>query len=141
LRGDEVFESLVTAISLPNVTPEAVKPTAAIRFPPPPKSTRDIVAEAFGFDPSLPQDEVFRTMGQAMLLMNNEQLQAQINAKPESGTMLAKLLEQEPNDRAVVERLFQLLLARKPTAKEAEITLQHVREVQQRGPAFEDVLW
>lgn len=141
LRGDEVFDSLVTAISLPNVTPPEVKPTAAIRFPPPPKSTRDIVAEAFGFDPSLPQEEVFRTMGQAMLLMNNEQLQAQINAKPDSDTMLAKLLADEPNDRAVIDRLFQLLLARRPSEREVKIALGHVKEVGQRGDAFEDVLW
>jgi hypothetical protein len=141
LRGDEVFDSLVTAISLPNITPPPVKPTAAIRFPPPPKSTRDIVAEAFGFDPSLSQDEVFRTMGQAMLLMNNEQLQAQITSQPGSGTMLAKLLEDEADDKAAVDRLFRLLLARGPTAKETTIALGHVKEVGRRGEAFEDLLW
>ncbi|HEX3869364.1 MAG TPA: DUF1549 domain-containing protein, partial [Pirellulales bacterium] len=91
LRGDEVFDSLVIAIALPNVTPPAVKPTKEIRFPPPPKSTRELIGDTFGFDPSLAPGEVFRSMGQAMLLMNNDQLQAQINAASDSGTMLSKL--------------------------------------------------
>src|SRR5262249_51151810 len=95
LRGDEVVDSLVAALGLPNLTPPAVKPTPAVRFPPPPKSTRDLVCDKFGYDPSLAAEEVTRTMGQAMLLMNNEQVQAQINADPKSGTLLSKLLQKE----------------------------------------------
>ena len=55
LRGDEVFDSLEAAIELPNVTPPQSTASGAIRFPPPPKSTRDLVNEAFGFDPSAEQ--------------------------------------------------------------------------------------
>jgi iron(III) transport system substrate-binding protein len=62
--------------------PPAMKATGAYRFPPPPKSTRDLVNEAFGFDPSAEQSNVARTMQQAMLLMNNKQVQAQVNADP-----------------------------------------------------------
>ena len=51
LRGDEIFDSLATAIALPNVQPEKAKPTGAIRFPIPPKSTRDLVNEAFDTAP------------------------------------------------------------------------------------------
>jgi hypothetical protein len=141
LRGDEVFTSLVTAIAIPNVTPPKMKPTAEIRFPPPPKSTRDIVAETFGFDPSLSPETVTRTMNQAMLLMNNDQLQAQINAAPESGTVLSKLLASEEDDAAVVDKMFLLVLARKPKASEREIALEHLKSVNERGPAFEDLLW
>lgn len=141
LRGDEVFTSLVTAIDLPNVTPPKVKPTPEIRFPPPPKSTRDLVAETFGFDPSLTPEEISRTINQAMLLMNNDQLQAQINAKPDSGTMLGKLLAAEKDDAAAFHRLFQIVLARKPSEKEVGLAMDHVKSVGDRGPAFEDLLW
>ena len=141
LRGDEVFASLVTAVGLPNVTPPAVKASKGVRFPPPPKSTRDIVAEAFGFDPSLRAADVPRTMPQVMLLMNNEQIQAQVNADPESGTHLSKLLASEKEDRTVVISLFESVLARQPSEKETDIALEHVRSVGQRGEAFEDVLW
>lgn len=141
LRGDEVFASLVTAIALPNTAPPPVAPTPEIRFPPPPKSTRDLVAEAFGFDPSLAPDEVFRTMGQAMWLMNNEQLQAQINAEPDCSTMLSRLLASEPDDRKAFARLFQRVMARKPSAQEIDTALGYLADVDHRGEAFEDLLW
>src|SRR5207248_1629991 len=103
--------------------------------------TRDIVAETFGFDPSLTAEEVCRTMNQAMLLMNNDQLHAQINAKPDSGTMLSKLLFAEPDDRTAFVRLFKILLARQPADKEIAVALEHVRSIGDRGNAFEDLLW
>ena len=141
LRGDEVFQSLVTAVNLPNVTPPKTAPTKEIRFPPPPRSTKDVVSEVFGFDPSLKPDDISRTLGQAMLLMNNDQLQNQINARPESGTALSKLLTAESDNSKVVSRLFQLVLARNPTVSEAKIALEHVSSQSARGEAFEDLLW
>jgi hypothetical protein len=141
LRGDEVFQSLVTAIDLPNVTPPKTAPTKEVRFPPPPKSTKDVVSEVFGFDPSLRPEDVSRTLGQAMLLMNNDQLQAQINAKPDSGTALGKLVSSEPDNAKAVSKLFQLVLARQPGEAEATIALEHVSSLPNRGEAFEDLLW
>ena len=141
LRGDEVFESLKIAIELPNVTPPQEKATDAIRFPPPPKSTRDLVNEAFGFDPSSEQSNVVRTMQQAMFLMNNEQIQKQINADPASGTVLAKLLVEEKDDAAAVVKLYQRVLGRKPNDMESAIAAEHIAAVAKRGAAFEDLLW
>ena len=123
LRGDEVFDSLQAAIEMPNVTPPQGAATGEFRFPPPPKSTRDLVNEAFGFDPSAEQANVARTMQQAMLLMNNKQVQAQVNADPASGTMLAKLLVEEKDNEAAIAKLYQKVLARKPTTQ--EISLGH----------------
>jgi hypothetical protein len=80
-------------------------------------------------------------MNQAMLMMNNEQLQAQIDARPESGTALAGLLADEQDDVAAVAGLFQLVLARKPNPTEASKSLEHVKTVGDRGAAFEDLLW
>jgi hypothetical protein len=141
LRGDEVFQSLVAAIELPNVTPEQAKATAAVRFPPPPKSTRDLVDEAFGYDPSISMSDVSRTMVQAMFMMNNEQIHTQINAKPESETHLAKILKSTDDDREAIVLLFQDVLVRKPTPSEEEIALQHIATVKDRQGAFEDLLW
>jgi hypothetical protein len=141
LRGDEVFSALATGIALPNITPPAVKPTAAVRFPPPPKSTRDLVADAFGFDPSLAPTDIPRTMNQAMLMMNNEQLQAQISAAPESNTLLSKLLAETADDSAAIERLFRAVLARKPSGNEAKLARDHIAAASDRGAGFEDLLW
>jgi hypothetical protein len=141
LRGDEVFQSLVTAINLPNVTPPKTAPTKDIRFPPPPKSTKDIVSEIFGFDPSLRPEDISRTLNQAMLMMNNDQLQAQFNANPESGTTLSKLVSAEPDNAKAINKLFQLVLARHPTDAEMTIAQEHLSSLSDRGEAFEDLLW
>lgn len=141
LRGDEVFASLVTAVELPNVRGKQAKATSAIRFPPPPKSTRDLVNAAFGFDPSLKDRDVTRTMKQAMFLMNNVQLQKQIDSTPESGTVLAKLLVEVNDDEQAVRRLYLVVLGRRATEREVAIVMKHRQKVGDRGKAFEDVLW
>jgi hypothetical protein len=141
LRGDEVFDSLEAAIEIPNVTPEQKEATGEFRFPPPPKSTRDLVNEAFGYDPSAEQSNVARTMQQAMLLMNNKQIQAQINADPASGTVLAKLLLGEQDDETAISKLYAKVLARKPTTQEVSLALDHVKSTGNRHTGFEDLLW
>ena len=141
LRGDEVFDSLAASIGLPNMTPPAMKATAAIRFPPPPKSTRDLVNEAFGFDPSSEASNVARTMQQAMFLMNNEQVQRQVDAKPGSETMLARLLASEADDSVAIRQLYQTVLARQATEDEVQTARDHVASLGDRGAAFEDLLW
>jgi len=141
LRGDVLYDSLVVATGLPNVTPPKVKATKAFRFPPPPKSTRDLVVEAFAADPSLPEEEKPRTMGQAMFLMNNEQLQAQINADPQSDTKLSRLLLKYPDNEQAIEQLFLQVFARKPNAAERRISQDHISQLGNREEAFEDLLW
>jgi hypothetical protein len=141
LRGDEVYDSLATAIALPNIQPEKPKPTDAIRFPIPPKSTRDLVNAAFGYDPSFQDSLLLRSMTQAMFMMNNSQIQKQIDARPESGTVLAEILAAEPDDRAAVAKLYRAVLARSPSDQEVQIVLGHLQKVNARGPAFEDLLW
>lgn len=141
LSGDEVFASLVRAIELPNVTPPPPKKKAGVRFPPPPKSTRDLVYERFAYDPSLCPEEVSRNMNQAMFLMNNNEILAQVKAKPGSDTRLADLLAEETDNRKAVERLWERVLARQPSEREIKIALDHVAEIGDRGPAFEDLLW
>ncbi|MCA9269690.1 MAG: DUF1549 domain-containing protein [Planctomycetales bacterium] len=141
LRGDEIFDSLASAIDLPNIQPEKAKPTTEIRFPVPPKSTRDLVNEAFGYDPSLKDDLLVRTMKQAMFMMNNTQLQAQIDARPESESYLSKLLQEQQDDAATATRLYRAVLGRTPSEREVKLVADHVAKLGDRGAAFEDVLW
>ena len=141
LRGDEVFDSLAIGLGLPNLTPPPTPATDAVRFPPPPKSTRDLVSDAFGFDPSSDAGNVSRTMQQAMLLMNNEQIQKQIDASPGSGTMLSRLVESEADDAKAVARLYENVLARKPNGEEIDLAKKHIAKVGERKAAYEDLLW
>ncbi len=141
LRSDEVFAALHMGLELPNVIPTAVKPTDAVRFPPPPKSTQDLVKLAFGTDPSLRAADAPRTIAQALWMMNNEQLQREINAAPGSGTMLSKLLDSEANDARVCQQLFMRVLARAATDEEVRIGREQVAALGDRRAAFEDLLW
>ncbi len=141
LRGDEVFDSLAVAIELPNIETKVAASTDKTRFPPPAKTTRDLVNEAFGFDPSVKDNLITRTMKQAIFMMNNDQLHKQINASPDSDTMLSRLLQSEREDAIVIEVLYARVLARRPTEAERTIVLKHVKSIEDRGKAFEDVMW
>ncbi|QDU26194.1 hypothetical protein ETAA8_12690 [Anatilimnocola aggregata] len=141
LRGDEVFASLKAGIDLPNITPPPPPVPEGVRFPPPPKSTQDLINDAFGFDPSAEASNVNRTMQQAMFLMNNDQIQKQIDASPGSGTVLAKIVTEEADDAKAIVRLYQSVLARKPTEKEVQIGRTHLAKVGERKTGYEDLLW
>ncbi len=141
LRGDEVFASLKAGIELPNFTPPPAPVPEGVRFPPPPKSTQDLVNEAFGFDPSSEAQNVARTMQQAMFLMNNDQIQKQIDASPSSNTVLARIVSEEADDAKAIGRLYQAVLARKPTEKEIQIARAHLGKVGERKSGYEDLLW
>lgn len=141
MRGDVVFKNLETAIELPNVKGEQMKPTAEMRFPPPPKSTKDIVNDVFGYDPSLGKQFRPQTMQQAMFLMNNRQLQDQVKAGEDQKTKLAKLLNETPDDRQAIQRLYVNVLGRAPADKELDIAYEFVQEGASRDEAFEDLLW
>ena len=141
LRGDEIFDSLAVSIQLQNVKGEPGKASETVRFPPPPKSTRDLINEAFGYDPSLGKDFRPQTMQQAMYLMNNKQLQAEVNAKKDSETKLAEILKNSKDDNQAIERLFVNILARQPTESDMRISLDFIASTENRNEAFEDLLW
>jgi hypothetical protein len=141
LRGDEVFDSLVAAIELPNAEKIIEASTDETRFPPPVKTTRDLVNEVFGFDPSTRDELVTRTMKQAIFMMNSDQLHRLIDASAEEETMLSRLVHSESDDRVVIDVLYVRVLARRPTDAERAILLRHIESVRGRGSAFEDILW
>ncbi len=141
LRGDEIFDSLAAAVELPNVVGTKAKADGAFRFPVPPKSTRDLVNDAFGFDPSFSKEQIVRSLREAMFLMNNSQLQKQIDAKPDSGTILGVLIAQEKDDSKAIGILFRRVLARDPTARELEVSKRHIEKLNDRPAAYEDLLW
>ncbi|MEK6236366.1 MAG: DUF1549 domain-containing protein [Planctomycetales bacterium] len=141
IRGDEVFDSLATVLQLPNVAGKQKKAAGDFRFPPPPKSTRDLVNDSFGFDPSIEAWQVERTLQQAIWMMNNDQLLKQIDADPKSETVLSKILAAHPEDDSAVGALFRAVLGRKPTDKETALGVKHVASLDDRGEGFEDLLW
>ena len=74
-------------------------------------------------------------------LLGAKQVQAQVNADPSSGTMLAKLLAAEKDNEAAIGRLYQQVLARRPTTQEISLAQNHLKALGNRNTAFEDLLW
>ncbi|MFL5342093.1 MAG: DUF1549 domain-containing protein [Gemmataceae bacterium] len=95
--------------------------------------------EEFRFDPSLPSDEVESSIPQALMLMNNPQIQQKIKAQ---GTnLLGRILSAYPRDEDALRMVYLRTLSRKPTDREAEKNLGYVRKVGHRAEAYEDILW
>ncbi len=98
-----------------------------------------LVRLAFDADPSLNADEVEATITQAMMLMNNKDLNAQI--KSTGDTSLAELLSSHKQDESAIQIVYLRTLGRKPTADEMDGCRDHLKTVAKRGEAFEDIVW
>lgn len=101
---------------------------------------RDRFTQVFGFDPSMPREEVVGSIPQALLLMNGPQLATAMSAD-RPGTVLSRLLRAEADDGAVARALYLRTLAREPSEDELRTCLDHVAERGDRAEAFEDVFW
>ncbi|MCI0640505.1 MAG: DUF1549 and DUF1553 domain-containing protein [Gemmataceae bacterium] len=95
--------------------------------------------QEFGFDPSTKADEVEGSVSQALLLMNNPQINAKIKA---GGTnLLGRILSQYGADDEALRTLYMRTLGRRPTDREMDRCREHVRAANSRAEAYEDILW
>jgi hypothetical protein len=95
--------------------------------------------QEFRFDPSLPPDEVESSIPQALMLMNNPQIQQKIRA--EGTNLLGRVLNAYPRDEDAVQIVYLRVLARKPADRERDKALSYIKKVGKRSEAFEDLLW
>src|SRR5262249_4867073 len=93
----------------------------------------------FAFDPSLKSDEVEGSIPQALLLMNNPQVNQRILAR--STNLLGRILTAYPEDDAALRMVYLRTLARKPTDREVQKCRTYVQKTGNRKEAFEDILW
>ncbi|HTQ40851.1 MAG TPA: DUF1549 domain-containing protein [Pirellulales bacterium] len=145
LRGDEVYDALVSALGINDDLPmlrlaatggagAGGKAAALLRSP------RNQFDQIFGFDPSVPKDEVTGSIPQALLMMNGPQINRAINGyRP--GTGLGQLLSSTTDDEAVATELYLRCLGREPNKTELQTCLTHVKQSKNRAAGFEDVLW
>ncbi len=95
--------------------------------------------QEFSFDPSLRPEDVEGSVPQALMLMNNPQIQQRIDARGD--TPLARILKDNAKDEDALEQVYLRTLSRKPTEREREKSLNYVKKVGNRAEAFEDILW
>jgi hypothetical protein len=101
---------------------------------------RAMFAQVFGYDPSLPREEVVGSIPQALLMMNSQPLAVALDGD-RRGTALGGLLRKHADDRAVAESLYLRTLARHPPPTELQACLDHVHASGDREEGFEDVFW
>jgi hypothetical protein len=144
LRGDQVFNQLTSLLGIVEPPPGAgLGPggngvggngaAAALR-----RGPRFLFNQVFGYDPSNPRDEQVGSVPQALVLMNSPIINGAISARR---GMLAGLLTRIPKDDDLATELYLRTLGREPNAAELATCRDLVKEVGDRGEAFEDILW
>lgn len=97
---------------------------------------RRAVDAAFDQNPSIPQRDLEGSMQQALLMMNNQTLQAKLAS---SGLM--KDLQSAKSDDELIREAFLGTLARMPSVEEIGRYKRHLQQVGNRKEAIEDMLW
>jgi hypothetical protein len=139
LRGDQIAEALATVLNAPlgPTVPDATKKdesgqVVGVK----PNGARFNFNSLYGYDPSIPNDDLLGTIPQALYLMNNGQVNQGVKGK-----IPGDILAANKNDLAVLEALYLRVLARRPTLKEVETCGRYLKAVGNRKEAFEDVFW
>ncbi len=139
LRADQLFSQVTLALGIDEETIAAragKRPGGALKqF----QTPRGGFNQVFGYDPGLPRDEIAGSIPQALMLMNGPQLARAIEGN--RGTLLASLLREEGDDRAVADELHVRTLGRHATPGEIAVCLTHVKTTGDRAEAFEDIFW
>ncbi len=133
LRGDELFDALVAALGIPDGVFSGGR-QALLRSP------RGQFDQVFGYDPSLPRDEISGTIPQALLLMNGPQINRAINGNRRNSE-LGKLLASNSDNEAATVELYLRCLGREPSKEELQTCLDQVQSARNRTEAFEDIQW
>lgn len=133
LRADAIFSSLLTVLNVSEPTTPGEGRFAMQRSP------RFQFSQLFGFDPSMPQEDILGNVPQALFVMNSPILQNAVSANGNS--RLARLLRDNPRDEDALSELYLLVLCREPLPAERDIAMDHLKSVERRGEAFEDLMW
>ena len=136
LRGDQLYDSLVSALDLDIRTPQRGRGQGSYRGR---RDPRALFNESFGYDPSDPRVDIGGSIQQALMIMNGPFIAQGINARRSKG--LGALLRANPDDKDVLFELYLKVLARGPTATEKGTCLAYIRRVGNRNEAFEDITW
>lgn len=149
LRSDQLFNALLTAVDADESTPgegrkdrrerrERMKNVAGAYGRN--ATVRNAFEAAFGFDPSDPRETVTSSIPQSLAMMNGVRVNLAVMAGDDD-TVLGRLLQENKEDRPLVEELYLRTLGREPTQEELKIAMQYRGTVKERGEAFEDIFW
>ncbi|OYW17707.1 MAG: hypothetical protein B7Z55_12000, partial [Planctomycetales bacterium 12-60-4] len=137
LRSDQLFTALATVLGFAEATPfrgEGMMAMYAMN-----RSPRGQFNQIFTFDPSTPQEDLTGNVQQSLFLMNTPMFR---NATASTGgSKLAQILRTQSDDQDAVAEVYLLTLSREPSDRELKVCQQYIRDVGNRGEAYEDLLW
>jgi Protein of unknown function (DUF1549)/Protein of unknown function (DUF1553) len=93
----------------------------------------------FSFDPSTKAEEIEGSISQALILMNNPQINQKIKAQGQN--LLGRILAANPDNNEALRVVYLRTLARRPTDRELTRCNEHIKSVGNRAEAYEDILW
>ncbi|WP_197994807.1 DUF1549 domain-containing protein [Gimesia panareensis] len=97
---------------------------------------RKEIAQVFDMNPSLPQSALEGSIQQALLLMNQQELQQAL-----SHSELKQKLQAISSDAELVQTLYLNVLARHATPEEVERNVSYLKDSEKRDEAVEDLIW
>lgn len=137
LRSDQLLNCIYTALTAPeDMGPRDERAGFRLRGTLRPRRQ---FAETFGFDPSLPREEIGASIPQVLALMNASRTSGMLEARDDS--QLAVLLGEIPDDEDLVVELYLRWLCREPSSGEMVQALAYRQTASNRAEAFEDLQW
>ena len=139
LRADVVFNSLMQVLGIDEQASSGGRgmmnagPRAYLLNP------RFSFDALFGVDPSLPKEDITGNVPQSLRMMNDPRYRAAMSAS--GRTRLGRILTDNKDDRDALSELYLLVLSREPSKHEVEICTDYLKEVGQRGEAYEVLMW
>jgi hypothetical protein len=141
LTAAELHDAIVLATAKPGEPVKAAGTDGMVmQMPEPGKAGDDVKGFLHVFGQSNRDDmpkKVPQSSLQAMLLMQSKIVTERVLAK--GGTRVEQLLQDAPDDTALVERLYLVTLSRKPTAPELDTALKALTPDRRRGA--ENLQW
>jgi len=101
---------------------------------------RGAIAATFGFDPSVPRDELASSIPQALFLMNSPKINQLISGR-RSDSPIGRITNAFDNDDDAVSELYLAVLGREPEEGELNVCRDFLNNSDNTTEAMEDLFW
>lgn len=141
LRSDQLYSAMCQALgvrSLP-LRPSLVRGAGALRG----RSAdpaRDEFGRVFGFDPSVPRDELTGSIPEALFLMNSDVLERIISDRS-PGNIITRIASTVLTEEEMITEIYLSALGRTPEPTELAAGIQYVTSAATVREGTEDLLW
>ncbi|MDA7977193.1 MAG: DUF1549 and DUF1553 domain-containing protein [Pirellulales bacterium] len=133
LRGDQLYDVLTDVLALNTSNRRAGNPRAR-------RNARNAFTAVFGYDPSMPRDELTGSIPQALYMMNASTVTQNVRGN-RADSALAKILQEFPENDDAVTELYLRCLARVPSKDEAQTCRDYLAGISNRREGMEDIFW